>query len=916
MKPHRIIPSRGGSEGSAIIAVLSVTALLSLLLVSLLHCVKTERSTSAAFSAMEQARLSAESGAAAASELLVLAARGNPPFLVGLEHPMEEGVAPCLLLGRTNLSDPAQILPLISHDLKTTATFPKFDAQTLEKILARRLSSNPTVAVDLNDPRLLSLPFPDNASMQGGVIATEGRYPALWQTLCDTEGRNVGRYAFLLMDESARLNPLLHRGWKRDDPVDWDRGSGDLPLTNTASTLLTCEQAAALPNIAETMPTEGSFEMAFGETADFERIHHLLTREACRLPDLIPAGLPEEGLPKYNLNDLATNPAWGTDSYARAKNIARIIQRNLPSFRKRDPSAAAIGDDPGPYLERLACSIVDYISPEAGPTGPPGGEPSGRERVPYVTQIAERCIRTGMTSNSVTIQSCFFAEIWNPYTTPIPVGGIPGLRIGNRARLEFGTALVTPFADYNGTGQPLPQLGPNEFTVVAFAPTEQTWVSPDPTGRPPRWTNGPAGNADGLHHQWFEFFWNGRLVDLSRRGDVSPGNAYGGLGHLGQTLQDSSPRWQCMTVPTWAASDEARDLAEESDEAVQPGSYRFVGDPRAAFLTAYKWCVATNYVSKTLWKGISPAGVMGRGFVIDPMNTWTRRDSVPRNPASGLPPSSLDQTPDKIPSPYRVGSDDDCAPCVIRKGPMLSLGELGHVFDPAQVDDRGESPLAGSPRSRFCCGGGRTLRIGQPEFDYGSPSADWDLPGKRAIDLLDLFTVSEPGRLPAQGSEGTSAGAPGRINLNTAPSPVLNALLSGIHVTSDRRVTNSVLSTSAVETLSRLIEEHRPFSRLSELNILTPLLANADSYTPPLGHNVAGSSPPVADVFDRAREEAFGKIVGHIAFQSRTFRLFVLGESLDRSGKTSARTMMECVLRLTPDPSGRLRASLHAIRWH
>jgi len=87
---------------------------------------------------------------------------------------------------------------------------------------------------------------------------------------------------------------------------------------------------------------------------------------------------------------------------------------------------------------------------------------------------------------------------------------------------------------------------------------------------------------------------------------------------------------------------------------------------------------------------------------------------------------------------------------VIRKGPMNAIGELGNIYDPVQADDAGEAPKAGGKgrENVFCCGGGRTLRFGQPEFHAANPKSDWDVPGKRALDLIDLFTVKDAGRLP------------------------------------------------------------------------------------------------------------------------------------------------------------------------
>ena len=897
--------------GSAIVAVLSVLALLSLLLVSMLYRVRLERVTAATTSAAEQANLAAESGSSAAAALLLLATSNKPAYLVGHSGKHSDAGAddttPVLVIGASNLVSESQMVPLVSCNLKSLLPFPKLPEGILADILEKRLSPNPSEAIDLNDSLLLG---PSETNTRG-MIAPTGHYPALWQSIKDTSGKSVARYAFIMTDESARLNPALHLGHPRNHPKDWDKGASELSLTNSSGIILSDEEAETLQEMAPSTLTDGSYELAFDSFGDYQEKSILLSRNPCRSPDLIPSDLPEGGLPKYNLNDLATNPAWGATPYQRAVTIGEIIDKNLPKFKSRDASLAGKKAEPTLYLRRLACSIVDYISKDPGPTGPPGGEPSGRDLVPYVTQIAERCTRNEMTSNSTTIQSQFFAEVWNPTTSTIPAGGIAQLVISNRAVLQFGDNTKTPFENYFGISQPLPAIRPNEFTVIAFPPTEQTWVSASPVTNKngfPSWNKGAAANANTNYHQAFMFYWNSRLVDRTRPAGISTGDTAGGLSHNSQTLSNATPQWQCFTIPTYSG----KKGEATAGETLQQGDLRFVGDPWAGFLTAYKWSMS-DYPN-TRWKGINPLGLFKPGYLLDPSLTWNDRDKVPVNPFTGVSPSN-DQNPDSIPSPYIPGASGAEAPFVIRKGPMCSLGELGNIFEPAQVDDKGRAPPAGTPETIFCSGGGRTLRVGQTEFHYADADIDWDVQGKRAIELIDLFTLNE-GRQPGTNMVGTNAGTPGRINVNTASHAVLTALFNGITVTSDSRFTNSMINSDSADRLATLVEEKRPFSKLSDLQVLTPELANANTFTPPLSSNVPGSSPPVADVFDRAREEAFGKVIGHCILQTRVFRLYVVGESLDRSGKPNGRSLMECLLKLTPDADGKLVSSLHDIRWH
>jgi hypothetical protein len=910
-------PPKLGESASAIVSVLIVTALLCIVLACLCQGVRLDRRTSSVTAGNEQARLAAQSAVAAAMARLSVCTATNPAFLTGLLP--REGAADVTVIAGGNLRDEDQAVPLFSCDAGGLANYPKLPSDYARIQLSKSLSTNPSESVDLNSPGFARSLAVTNA-LPGGLIAPEGRFPAPWQRITDSAGAVVARYAYLMLDESACLNPLLHKGRGRNDPSSWDEGPETLPMTNASGSLLTEEENEQLHKLAGTLPTLESWEEAFPGRGRFLEVEAFLTRDPCLLPDIIPAGYPEKGLPKYNINDLATNPAWGKTGWDRATNIAAVIDRNLPEFKSRDPSLK--GAERILYLQRLACSIVDYITPATGPTGPSGDLPLGRDLVPYVTQVAERCALTSVSSNSATIESRYYVEVWNPTTMEIPSCGGADLVISNRALVSFGDGIVAPFETYRGHVGTVPAIRPNEFALVAFPPQLQTWISPSAaklTTNPfPQWGNGPQGNADTLHHYSFALSWNGRIVDRSHPGGLSQGDPPGGLMHFGKTLSNALPTWQCMIVPTQSARSGEEDQ-EEADEALSPGRYRAVGDPRQNLFTSYIWGKPyTNYVGNTHWKGINPAGIASSGGIMDPKDTWGARDPVPVNPPAGTRPAAITQTPDLIPSPYVAARDGILAPSWIRKGAMKSLGELGNIYDPAQAEDSGDAPKCGGSgrKNVFGGGGGRTLRFGQPEFRFPDPKLSWDIPGKRGVDLADLFTVADKGRIPGASNPSTNPGIPGRINLNTAPREVLTALFTGVAATSDRRFTNSVLRPQAVENLADLIESNRPFNRLSDLCILATNLVNADSYQPSLSRNIPGSSPQVANVFDRAREEAFSRVIGHCCLQSRTYRVVAVGESLDPAGHTVSTAVTEGIIRLRPDEQGTLVPSLHDVRWH
>lgn len=859
-------------KGSALLVLLVSLVLGSLFFLFFLQLLSEKKST-ALLSSSDQATEAAQSGLAAALAQLSLSTSNNPSFLVGSTNRPSDAT-PILLIGANNLKEPTQLIPLISGNLTLLNNYPFLSPEAIETYLQ---ADSQRSKVDLN--------------AKNHSIADTGSYWAPWVTMTNTLGKPIARYAYILLDEQARLNPELHQGFPRTDPINWDQGVRTMPLSLSNSLLLSPEEAEKATSLTTPIFTLEGWETIFANQESYDAKKKFLTSTSVALPDLIPASLPDGGKPKYDFNDLATNSIYGATFSDRAANIAAIIDHNFPHFKERDPSLLGCSAaDQRRYLHRLAACIVDYISPEMAPTTVNGGEPSGQSLTPLITQTAERSHLLTRTSNSVTIENQYFAQVWNPYTQPIPPGSAT-LAVHNRQRLLFGNAAPAPFENYVQQAVMTETLRPNESTVLAFPTVVQTWVSSTnvPSHLHPHWEKGPEGNADPSHHQAFTFSWNGALVTMSRSLPVAPGLAQGGLEHDAASLSDPFNYWQCNFIPT------------EEDHS---GHFRFVGDPRETYLSNYLWksySSAKSYVENTRWKGIMSDASSERLF--NPVTTWIHRDFIPINPPTGNKPSSLAMTPDQVPSPYNEERDAPLAPLVLRKGPMNSIVELGNVHDPAQADDLGKAPMAGSSDDKssiYASGGGRTLRLGQPEFFY------WDTPEKRALNLIDLFTVATTNTPFASVLQSHSDNSgisstiwrKGLININTASHEVLTALFYGITPTSDARFTNSSISTEKAEELATFLEEHRPYEKLSDLYVITPFLANAMTYIPSLSINVPGENS--AAVFDRAREEGFAKMISLCTVQSRAFRVYILGQSLNATGKPLGEAMLEASVVLLP----------------
>ncbi len=879
-------------RGSALLATLLLLLALSMLVILLLEKIIFEKRRALSNCASYQAVLAAESGLASGISQLTLATKNNPQLLIG-ETPQDH----ILLAGVTNLTTQEQLMPLISGDLKLLLDFPHIPQEKIECYLQTARDNNnivnlnkkikpfsklATVHEEQRSEQLFASALEYRKSSKSITVMDSSSAP--WVTITNSSGIPIARYAYRFFDEQACLNPRLHQGKPRNDPDNWDQGPSTLSLYLENNFLFSKEEASSLWALGDQHLLESGFSSAFRSNSDFENKKNFLSRSEVALSDFIPFSMPDGGKEKYNLNDLATNTIFGFTKSERAMHLAEIIDHNLPHFKERDPSLRNCSQiDQQRYLNRLAACIVDYINPLSAPTVVNGGEPAGQVLAPLATQVAERLRLQSCNSNSVTIETQYFVQAWNPYTKTIRGGDIVSFSIVNRPLLHFGTAEPTAFENYHQSTI-APTIRPNESVVLTFPTVTQTWSSPTSVtpSNHPYWLRGPEGNADPKRHQRFQFFWNHQLVTMSRQPPIGPGLAEGGLEHNEGSLSSSQNDWHCNFIPT------------EQDRS---GHFRFVGDPRENYLSNYLWKSYSgekSYLEETRWQGVMSDTTSERIF--NPMDSWIARDFIPNNPPAGNHPSSIAMTPDQVFSSYQA-EDALHAPLVMRHGPMNSIVELGNIDDPAQADDLGAAPEAGSSDhqpSIYACGGGRTLRIGQPEFSY------WDVPGKRAIELLDLFTVS-------------SQRKKGLININTAPHAVMTALFYGITPTSDQRFLHSQIQLEAAEHLATLTEEHRPYEKISDLHILTSLLANAETYSPPLGSNLSSG---LAAVFDRAREEGFGKMISLCTIHSRAFRLLILGQSLDRYGKSNAETTMEAIIVLSSSDSKKnLVPVVKEIKW-
>jgi len=257
------------------------------------------------------------------------------------------------------------------------------------------------------------------------------------------------------------------------------------------------------------------------------------------------------------------------------------------------------------------------------------------------------------------------------------------------------------------------------------------------------------------------------------------------------------------------------------------------------------------------------------------------------------------------------------APCHIANSPLTNICELGNIFDPIMWKRESQSVLGTNDTTNTNSmhhGGGNTLRLGRaehPRFAWtklGANVNDPSIPNMQmsAAALLDLFCLSN------QFDEG------GKINLNTAPAPVLRALAGGIYLRSDPNLTtgtatnpNYPIPPEMAEAFAQGVMRFRaqyPFyspSQLAFINTSTNWSKDTNGVASIWPSNaVFGNTNTIFLVTnsvntntstslgitawnDQAAEEWFAKIFSLSTVYSRNFRVYVIAQKATNQGGTN-----------------------------
>ncbi len=688
---------------------------------------------------------------------------------------------------------------------------------------------------------------------------------ACWTSMKPEDtAENQIRYAFWIEDLGGRIDA------KHAEKIQ--RGDGKSIQEISLSTLFQENSASGkTPEILldkrDTLRTTRSLHTILDQP-QVERIEPCIAY----LPDSTPSkkiipqgfGYADAGKPAPDLNQLVET--------GQLDEIAGHIERNLPDFASR----AGGFPDSEDYLKTLAANLIDYADADQDSTV--GAGYRGIDSYPFVNEWFDRCEWIPGPIGNVNIKVETFVELWNPSQQTIEgeilfinQGGqeimIPPAAIHQFEPVEFAPIKIL--------------MHPNAFLVIPMGEHIQSF--PEGAFKPTQLNFLETNKSN------FLLKWNGQAVDFAR----------GGVQRTSGLLRAGSGerKWKGIASP-------AHDI--------RIGQF---GDPRASYyintpIIANSYDVNSNWGGRSLKRDIAKTKPM-LPYAEVRIDQWPDGGS---SSSPGVRPVSDSRRPgithilnsnDTIyPGSGYPASQATFAPARIsNSGRYESLCELGNLFDPAQWSDvhsRNALPSAAA-------GGGFTLAIGRPEFPV------FDTEGKRAAQLLDLFSIEPPagsGRL-----EGRA------ININTASREVLRSLVAGVELNAD--ALSEQVAPDHHEAFGDLFADcviaHRnqsPLRSVSDLNLLRkqpyaerdpqnsdtiPFFGNPANY-----RNVKTLTNPddpndLISWSDAGKEELLRKVIDLVSFQSKSFRVVVAGEVLSAKGKRLARATREFHFTIEPE---------------
>ncbi len=886
-------------SGSALITTMMVIAVLSIIVVAFVESMRMERMASRSYTSQEKARLAAEAGGKAALALLSKGVEGNSAYLVGLTNDAKGKAVTVVAV--SNFTDGKQMIPLISGFYSDIKGFP--ENENFTKYLNERTKLPvPPATTEEDEPVRPTLSSNVNLNLKDRLIkATNDReaFLAPWVNMVTTNRITSGvvetnaRYAFIVVDEGGRWNPSYHGDTdpefvsRRTDATNWYGGAGEIALEGVFSekemeaVRRVVTNVQGLHTVANGVAASSSGNSTSSSTNPYDAKKHLLGRDDTPYPEVVPQGYIEAGMPKMPINELATNTVDGGVFWQSFVQRAGKLADDFLSNNPGDSSAAEIAawrvglktaDTPA---ERIA-SYLKYLLPNFGKIGAVNDtnhgdyiEMLGAQIADFIDEDSEISVDPDgkkVYRGSERLPVCVGVQedflLRSPLPPPVPVG-TTNLSLIRSIFAWFWNPYEKETVDVTK----ISLVEKLEKIQVKIGATNLDFVPPQAII-----TNALTTNFTLLPNkvQMVVFpvrteSWQQQNTNfVSAEIGVMLEAAEGGTNVANTVLSAFSMNDSGCAAANFGDTNEpstkyTRIIFPLSKEGSN-GVVETLLDPKLLYLQ--------NGVMGENWQAIS--------FQDAPTNAF----SVAATPA-----------------PFSAR---------IKDSRMASIGELGLILDPRLPDGysatNADDLENDQPITLSFATNAANLEVGRPQGAGDHPPA-WQ--------LLDLFTVRDAG------SEMTNypfaKGTNSKINVNTASEEILASLFEGVQVQvlngegNPVEAGEKISATNAKEFASNIVKNRPYFSSGSlatngivgsSLREVLQGVVNSDYKGNPI-----------------AEEQGFGKVVEHTTVQSRAFRVYVIGQSLDKSGRVLSQAAAEAQIAVTTDTNGKPKPVLRYWRW-
>jgi len=648
-------------------------------------------------------------------------------------------------------------------------------------------------------------------------------------------------------------------------------------------------------------------------------------------PNTIPMGIAiTNGSGYANANTTTLKVNLNSSANLNVTSIAGAITANLPGFTNRAGgfclsagggaiNAAAYAGTA--YVQTLAANIKDFIDTDSDPTTDGTAISTNRIRpvyrgvdsYPFVNEIVKRYLLTSTSPMTIsgtnglgfTVETTDYLELWNLSSKTSPAGTLQFVAIHGQAGTIFAQPIsfANPLGASNSLGQvvngittnnlSVPAIPPNGFTTLSCNTTTNLFFYPSTIGSP------VFSLVQELTNSLYFVAWNGVYYDAALRG----------IKRNSGSLPLGTPRNR-GNLPSFTYSSTSGTFANPA-----------VGDPRATIYLS-QVCDNNQYIGNATFGGrnVRAEGSIATNeayYEVTP-NGWP--DGGHNSPKGSSPTSD-----NQIPTSFAPINTNLPPGRISNAGSLSNICELGGVFDPIQwsVPSLGNwegkwTNLTVSATNVNSFGGGTSLRIGRaehPRFAFTNLGGTYPVPnmGLSSAALLDIFSVSD------------SYDNGGRINLNTAPAPVLRALAGGITLSNDMAMTPSAtlaITNRMAEAFAQGVMRYRatyPFLSPSQLAFIATdygvtngsahwtntwptnaVFGNTNASIPLTNApgNTLGTtaSMGVTAWNDQASEEWFTKIYNLSTVQSWNYRTYVVAQLVNTNGLPTGPSMRKYYL--------------------